>query len=59
MEKLTVVYQGKDRLTVTNKRDGVVQGYYDRNIRGKPGVISAVIQKYPKKVHPPVVLVGE
>ena len=59
MEKLTVVYNDGSSLLVTNKKDGAVQRYYDRNVRGAPSVKSAVIQKYPKKAHLPVVLVGE
>lgn len=57
MERLTVIYNDNSRLTVTNKTDGKVRGYYDRNVRGRPSIKSAIIQKYPKKAHPPIILV--
>lgn len=57
MERLTVIYNDNSKLTVTNKRPGAVQLYYDRNVHGRPSVKSAVIQQYPKKKYPPVILV--
>ncbi len=56
MEKLFVVYRDGAKLTVSNKRDGIVQGYFDRNVRGNSAVKSAILQKYPKNDNSPVIL---
>ncbi len=58
MERLIIVFDDESKITVTNKIDGIVQNYYERRVRGMPSVKSAVIQKYPKKANPPIVLVG-
>jgi hypothetical protein len=58
-ECLIVVYKDDSRLTITNEKAGVVREYYKRGIGDLSSVKSAVIQKYPKKANPLILLAGD
>ena len=58
MEKLTVIYHDKSQLKVSNKREGSMLSYFYRKVGFKPSIKSAIIQRYPKKKHKPMILIS-
>lgn len=59
MEKLTVIYNDNSSLLVSNKRNGVMLPYFHNKVGYRQSIKSAVIQRYPKKNHEPLVLIKE
>lgn len=59
MEKLFVIYDDCSKLTVTNKRNDTMISYFHRKVGYRPSIKSAVVQRYPKKDNPPIVLIHD
>lgn len=59
MEKLFVIYNDNSKLTVTNKQNDTMLSYFHRKVGYRPGIKSAIIQRYPKNKNEPIVLISE
>ena len=59
MEKLFVIYNDNSKLTVTKKQNDTMLSYFHRKVGYRPNIKSAIIQRYPKNKHEPIILISE